>query len=150
VYSSEICSLRFCIPKSSKIKIVSHAPNPIFFVFYSCLSATLVTLSLYRLVPAPCRFLASSKFRYVWWQCGICPALFKCLQYQQMLIDDLDIAVFAINVVFMIQTEEFPQSFLYCFPFFFLSTEYINQLKFYCNKYCHYFQIASYEKKLNK
>lgn len=120
VYSSEICSLRFCVPKSSTIKIVSHAQNPLFFLFPSYLSATLVTLSLYRLLSSPCRFLASSKFRCEQWQCGIHPALFKCLHYQQVFIDDLDIALFTIILVFMIQME-FPQSFPICFPFFLFS-----------------------------
>jgi len=123
VYSSEICCLRFCIPKSSMIKIVSHAQNPLLFVFPSYFSATLVTLSLYRLVSSPWRFLASSKFRCVQWQCGIRPALFKCLHYQHVFIDDLDIAVFTVIVVFVIQMEEFPQSFPFCFPFFLFSSQ---------------------------
>jgi hypothetical protein len=97
VYSSEICSLRICIPKSSKIKIVSHAQNLMFFVFSSYISATLVTLILYRLVSS-CRFLARSKFRCVQWQCGIRPALFKCLQYQQVLTDYLDIFYVHVSV----------------------------------------------------
>jgi len=88
-----------------------------FFVFSSYVSATLVKLSLYKLPSSHFQFFASSKVWCVQWRCGIRPALFKCLQYQQVLIDDLDIEVFAITVVFMIQTEEFPQSFPFSFPF---------------------------------
>jgi len=88
-----------------------------FFVFSYYVSATLVTLSLDKLLSSPFLFLASSKVWCVQWRCGNRPALFKCLQYQQVIIDGLDIAVFATILVFIIQTEEFPKSFPFRLPF---------------------------------
>ena len=89
-----------------------------FFAFSFYVSDTLVTLSLYKLLSSPFRFLGSSKFWCVQWRYVIHPALFKYLQYQQVIIDGLDTVVFTIILVFMIQREEFPQSFPFCFPFF--------------------------------
>jgi hypothetical protein len=78
-----------------------------------------------------------------------CPRSIKYSEHGESL-KSRKIAVFTIIVAFMIETGEFTHSFPFSFPFFPLSTEYISQLKFYCNKYCHYFITSSYEKKQNK